>query len=441
MLLQLGVRMQRSLLNTRRTVNKGATLIVDTSGTAFKLDIPDEVREAIRVFENRAWRTVNSLGWQGFFVPFAPLKGDNSFDFPLARIDWASLRSWDGTAPLIPSPMLITLDSLYLIFDGTLFFQGQIADKFDASVCITDFFAFLHAVWVPTVRRMHEGVAPFGWGYDFWSWRSFRNMLALEGPRSYASLFNLMWKYLGEDEAPVLESLTPQYWLRAYRNILAFTCYDCNHTSGINHRDLYPAKYLFVTEQGVFAHLGLYPHFLHSLWSDFEMTGNIGSQKGPAFEHWAFGFLQTEDFMPVWEPSRPFPFKVGRRAGTDIDLIFRKGTMGFVISCKSYANTRETYEGDRRAVWLRWTEIQSWVKENDELTAAMVQHAAEIQMPKDMRTLVPLVCVPQAEYLWDTSRHYMLTNDLPRVLTPWELKEWIGSISEDEVRELPYVHT
>lgn len=442
LLLQLGVRVQRSLMNTKRTVHKGAALQLGDCGKAFMLEYPEEVRKAIGVYENRVWRSVNALGWQGFFVPFASLKNDTTFDFPLARINWDALRTGNGGQQLLDaSPLVITLDSLYLLFDGTLFFERQIAAKFGAAVYVTDFFAFLHTIWAPTVERLRQGTPPYGWGYDFWSWRSFRAKVASEAPQSYRSLINLMRKYLDENTPPVLESFSPQYWLRVYRRLLASLSYDSAQRASIQHRNLYPTKFLFTTEQGVFAHLGLFPYFLHALWNEFELTGDIGSQKGPAFEQMAFAFLQSEDLVPVWGPGKPFPFSVGKRVGTDIDLFMRKGKVGFVISCKSYSNTRETYEGERRAVWLRWTEVQSWIKENDELADAMVKHSTTIGIPADIKVLVPMVCVPQVEYLWDTSEHYMLSDDLPRVLTPWELKEWTAGMSEENLLALSCVRT
>lgn len=440
-LLQLGVRTQRSLLNIRRTVHKGATLRLGDSGKALELEYPNDVRDAINVYENRAWRSANALGWQGFFIPIAPLKDDTTFDFPLARIDWGALRTWDGHRPLVPSPFVVSLDSLFFVFNGTLFFERQIAERFGATVYITDLFAFLQAVWTPTVARLRQGIAPYGWGYDFWSWRSFRNMISTVGPNSYVALIHLIWKHLDDTAPMVMESLSPRYWLRVYRRLLDFLSYDARRPSDIQHRQPYPTKFLFRTEQGIFAHLGLFPYFLHSFWSEFEMTGDIGSQKGPAFEQMAYAFLQSEGLVPVWEPGKPFPFKVGKRVGTDIDLFFRKGTVGFVISCKAYANTQETYEGDRRAVWLRWTELQSWVKENDELASAMVQHASEIGIPEGIEVLLPVVCVPHVEYIWDTSSYYMLTDGLPRVLTPWELREWAASVSEESLRSLPHVRS
>jgi hypothetical protein len=282
--------------------------------------------------------------------------------------------------------------------------------------------------------RIRAGEPLPGFGYEFWPTEILQNLIPALCPQSYADLISLDSAVSRRSDL-VLESFYPNYWQRVAPMLLRALAYD--YETAFSHRTLNEARFLFKLEDGLFVHLGLVPSMLRAIWKDLDMDGAVAQGRGNGFERYLSHFVSSKQVTPIWPLSKPIPFPCGKREKSDADLVLAVGPVGIVVSCKSW-KAPMTEDGDQREAWLRWTEVQVWVRENDELASTIAKHASELDLPATIEVLVPVVCVPAVEYVWDISPNYMLNGTLPRVLTPTELADWAQKVTMEEALSLPF---
>jgi len=97
--------------------------------------------------------------------------------------------------------------------------------------------------------------------------------------------------------------------------------------------------------------------------------------------------------------------------------------------------------GKHKALEFRKQKLQKALKESDDRVAWLSSHknGRNYKIPGSVNVICPVVISPFVEYLWSKDSELWLTDDVPRILTPEEMKEFIKSGHIEKVYQQPYI--
>ena len=121
---------------------------------------------------------------------------------------------------------------------------------------------------------------------------------------------------------------------------------------------------------------------------------------------------------------------------TDIDVFVQRNDLAFLISCKSYGVNRRYELGEGQICWGRSEEAKSWLHFAYKTAQIIAQNRDELQLPKELKGIMPLVCVGWPEYLYEPSRDYFMEDGTPRIATMREIEQFFKSIDNSKTTEL-----
>jgi hypothetical protein len=113
-------------------------------------------------------------------------------------------------------------------------------------------------------------------------------------------------------------------------------------------------------------------------------------------------------------------------SGRQIDAAFALGDTLVIVECKALGRSLGFERGDRRAIEFRNRKLDGFLRDVDDKARWLAAHPGgptQAYTLQSFRRIVPVVVTPFAEYIPSLEPRYWLVEDLPRVLTPSELKD------------------
>lgn len=106
-----------------------------------------------------------------------------------------------------------------------------------------------------------------------------------------------------------------------------------------------------------------------------------------------------------------------------IDAAFDAGTRLVIAECRVASHSIGFDRGDPEAIRFRTRKINKALEDVDDRAQWLAKHPVGKNYDvSHFQEIVPLVVSPFVEYIPSLDSEYWLTDDLPRVLTPWELE-------------------
>lgn len=431
-------------LNARAVLGKGGRLrIALETMLPFETVADESLCKLMAWFDRRVIKesASNLLAFGGLFAPTMQ-PADPALSIPVVQLDWGKLR--EERAKIMEYNSLITFRSVdatspYL---ACLPIRSDIHAAFGHRVYVEDLFAFLIACLTPPREAFDlEGRLP-GCGYQFLPKDVLLEHLSEAGPHAYASLFNKASEF-GVELPVILESMFPGWWIDNFERILgAFSFHWQSANQAINVRTEHPCFFLFELENNtIFVDLNLVAPTVAALWYQVDRGGGrAGHFKGKEFERWVHSLLtKRAECEHIWEPSRGMEGPIGSKASTDVDVLIGKERLAFLISCKAYKTSDALMESKGQAVWERWLQCKSWLREAEELAKHLAANATELGIPPKYHRVVPLVCSVYPEYLYEDRPELVLWEDIPRVATLPELFRYFSTFDTDKESALARV--
>jgi hypothetical protein len=136
--------------------------------------------------------------------------------------------------------------------------------------------------------------------------------------------------------------------------------------------------------------------------------------KGDALE-------RVVNFQKSVLPTKPCKLINGEKK--QIDASFAVGDRLVILECKAIAKSVAFDKGEKSAIEYRIDKFNKALREVDEKANWLAMHPQGTNY--DIRhydEILPVVISPFDEYMPSLNQFYWLNNDIPRVLTPIELK-------------------
>ncbi len=156
-------------------------------------------------------------------------------------------------------------------------------------------------------------------------------------------------------------------------------------------------------------------------------------------------FDRELDYPPAFKPSKKLlvqdaPGQYSREIA-ELDVSVRVGSVLVAIDAKAI----HVPPGYRRFVHAdlrnRWQKFERYVKHADEQAEKLVQQprGTNYDLLADGYThVVTLLCSTVPEYVDTDDPNYFITDDLPRVATPPELRNYLAEVAEEDLKSLPF---
>jgi hypothetical protein len=181
---------------------------------------------------------------------------------------------------------------------------------------------------------------------------------------------------------------------------------------------------------------------LDKLLFNFGLTGEFGRVKGKLFEEIASFYPSSSGWL--FGRDMKIGDNIGRKIGTDLDIILLKPPYLVLASCKTEGCDKLQEINNQDKAVQRWETLKVFMKDIDDIAAwlqtnyskpevarkvfASMQSAGQKvkestvnQMLKQVKHIIPVVLTPGIEYIMNLNNETMLTDWIPRICTPKEL--------------------
>lgn len=416
-----------------RCIGKGSKAIVnqamDEIHTIVKVDTPLELQQKVSQYDERLIRNQDILIHQA--IPVGIMKPESPLKCIVVNPNWDEYRKGDMNPP--PVPVVFGMDAIYTFAS---FHSEEVIKIFNKRAHIEDLFVFIAAMFKPLVADALNNKRFAGQGYSFTEEQHLVDYICGEAPTIYGECFNQ--QVFPEGTPFVFESLSEDYWREVVPPMLSFICHDFKSRGSIDLLLFSPVRFAYRCDDNtVFIHLGSVVHFFAYFLNQFEKTGRFGAMKGEAFEIMVSTILESiPGFKRIWEPGHKIEFPVAGKNSTDVDVFVQKDELAFLISCKSYGVNREYEMGTGQQCWDRSENAKSWLRFAHEVAKAVAEHHKELQLPVEIKYIIPFVCTGWPEYLFDPCDQYFMADGTPRIATIREIEQFCGSVDSATLKQL-----
>lgn len=181
---------------------------------------------------------------------------------------------------------------------------------------------------------------------------------------------------------------------------------------------------------------------LDSVLLHYSPSGEFGRVKGRIFEEFSSLFPSGSG----WFYGRDMKINelVGRKVGTDLDVVLLKPPFMVIGSCKTEGSDKVSEIKNEKEAAKRWDHLHTYLTDIDELASWLnnnleheevkrklhnsLQSAGQnlkesrvAQLLKEVKYIIPVVITPGIEFILNISDNTMLTDWIPRICTPKEL--------------------
>jgi hypothetical protein len=147
------------------------------------------------------------------------------------------------------------------------------------------------------------------------------------------------------------------------------------------------------------------------------------SEKGTRFEAYVRRVVgEIPGATPLW-----FSKKLRHPDGTsrEIDASFLKGEALFICELKCVGLSWAFSEGTREALDFRRGKCEDGLRQVDSKASWLAEHTSGLnyELPQGTTAIVPLLVSPFVEYIWSREPNLWLSDEVPRICTPGELRK------------------
>lgn len=418
-----------------RCLGKGARATIDLSTkdipAMIKMEIPVELLERMGQYDERLIRNQNILVKQaiplGFVQPESPLR------CVVVNPNWSEFRK--GNLDPAPTPLVFGMDAIYTFVS---IHSEEILKIFDKRVHAEDLFVFMAALFQPLVEKALNNTRFAGQGYSFTGEQELSAYIANCAPNIYAECFG--HEVFSNGTPFILESLSQHYWQEVVPRMLSFVSHDFALRDSIDPILFRPVKFAYKCDDGtIFLHLGSVIHFFAYFLDQFQNTGQFGEIKGRTLEALLLFIIESiPGFKRIWESGRKLEYQVAGKMGTDVDVFVQRDELALLISCKSHGVNREYELGNGQECWDRSEESKAELRFARQTAMVMAEHREELNLPKNIKGILPFVCTGWPEYLFEPTEDYFMDDGTPRIMTVREIEEFCRNIDSISLGKLLY---
>lgn len=416
-----------------RLLGKGATATVDLAtnyiSKIVNIQILKELQKKVSEYDKRLIRNQSISIDIG--MPISVIEPESPLKCVVVNPNWVEFNKGNANPP--PIPRIFGMDAIYTL---ACFHADEVIDIFNKRVHIEDLFVFLSALFNPFVEDVNNNVRFAGQGYSFAEEQHLIDYTVNLAPKIYAACFSQ--GAFPEDTPFVLESLSQSYWQEVIPTLLQFISHDFSSRDSIECLLFHPSKFVYKCDDGtIFLHLGSVLHFFMQFFNEFQKTGQFGEMKGKTFESLLLHKIESiTGFQRIWEPSHKLKLPVGRKKSTDVDVFVQRNELAFLINCKSYGINRKYELGEGQTCWDRSEDSKSQLLFAYKTAQVIARYHNELQLPRELRGIMPLVCTGWPEYLYEPSQDYFIEDGTPRIATMREIEQFCNSIDNSKATEL-----
>lgn len=182
-----------------------------------------------------------------------------------------------------------------------------------------------------------------------------------------------------------------------------------------------------------------YEAFNNILYSMFHGLGITEDFKGMALEEFLRKKLSRISGIRKWKFHKKLVYSDTEKKEIDYSFVVRD--ILFVCECRAVGRSVDFERGKRKALEFRKQKLQKALKESDDRVAWLSSHknGRNYKIPGSVNVICPVVISPFVEYLWSKDSELWLADDVPRILTPEEMEEFIKSGHIEKVYQQPYI--
>ncbi len=182
-----------------------------------------------------------------------------------------------------------------------------------------------------------------------------------------------------------------------------------------------------------------YEAFNNILYSMFHGLGITEDFKGMALEEFLRKKLSRISGIRPWKFHKELAYSDTEKKEIDYSFVLRD--ILFVCECRAVGRSVDFERGKRKALEFRKQKLQKALKESDDRVTWLSRHknGRNYKIPGSVNIICPVVISPFVEYLWSKDSELWLADDVPRILTPEAMEEFIKSSHIKEVYQRPYI--
>jgi hypothetical protein len=130
-----------------------------------------------------------------------------------------------------------------------------------------------------------------------------------------------------------------------------------------------------------------------------------------------------------------------KRSIAELDVSLRVENVLVVVDAKSIRVSQGYRRHEYGALRLRWEKFEEYVKKADEQANNLAARpkGSNYDLKSDGYThIVTLLCSAKPEYIDSNEKRFYIRDDLPRVATPLELRDYLSAVTPQELMSLPF---
>ena len=155
-------------------------------------------------------------------------------------------------------------------------------------------------------------------------------------------------------------------------------------------------------------------------------------------------FGERLDYPRAFETSKELRCKSpdgSKRPIAELDVSLKMGNVLVIVDAKSIRVSQGYRRHEYGALKLRWEKFEKYVEKADEQASKLAARPKGTNY--DLRSegythIVTLLCSAKPEYIDSNEKRFYIRDDLPRVATPLELREYLSSVTLQELRSLSF---
>lgn len=162
------------------------------------------------------------------------------------------------------------------------------------------------------------------------------------------------------------------------------------------------------------------------------------TMKGTLFEDYVIGLLKTAN-LALWECKKKLKHLDG--SSKEVDVSFVHGSVLFIGELKSNSmSVAFNSVGDTTSLEFRKKKLLKAIDQVDSKALWLKNHrqGTNFELPVMVRTIVPFIVTPFAEYIWTKSDLFWLTPEVPRACKPFEIEMLTSDAALAEILRKPY---
>lgn len=150
------------------------------------------------------------------------------------------------------------------------------------------------------------------------------------------------------------------------------------------------------------------------------------------------------DHLRAFETSKKLYAKLpgqNRKIVAELDASIRIGSVLVAVDAKSIRVSTGYRKYEHGALRTRWQKFEDYVDHADEQAGKLASQSrgTNFDLPADGYThVVTLLCSTMPEFIDTDDANFYVKEDLPRVATPLELRDFLAEVTEDDLKALPF---